>query len=212
MSDVTRETTNYRLTGKIPVQDIEGQQTVFEYTRWFALIHPVIYKTVVQTLICLFGCFYIYLSKRVDMNINRREFLTGSGIIVTALAGCSEITDSEQPAHTVSVYLGNRTETHDVTVTVENADGSSLFDEQYRLSSENESQEDATFPESTNPETVRVTVNETHVERDWPGVESEELPCQGENWVGIELYIQGSEDGSPDVRLEANCQHVTMGK
>ena len=149
-------------------------------------------------------------AKRVDMNINRREFLTGSGILVTGLAGCSGITDSEQPAHTISVYLGNRTETYDVTVTVEDAEGSSLFDKQYRLSNDNEAHEDATFPESTSPETVRVTVNGTDIERDWPGVESEELPCRGENWVGIELYIQTGEDGSPDVRLEANCQHVTM--
>jgi hypothetical protein len=110
----------------------------------------------------------------------------------------------------VSVYLGERDDTHEVTVTVENDDGELLFEKEYRLSDSNEADEDAPFPESTNPTTVVVTVDGTRFERDWPGFEQQELPCSGQNWSGIELWIENGQDGSLAIRMEAGCQHVTM--
>jgi hypothetical protein len=100
--------------------------------------------------------------------------------------------------------------TRNVTVTVENEDGESLFNKEYSLSDNNEADEDATFPESTEPETVNVTVDGERFEKQWPGFESQGLPCEGENWAGIELWIEGNPEETPSVRMETNCQHVTM--
>jgi hypothetical protein len=108
------------------------------------------------------------------------------------------------------VYLGDRDATRNVTVTVEDGSGDTLFERDYRLSDGNEADEDATFPESTDPQTVVVTVDGTRFERRWPGVDDPELPCNDSNWAGIEVYVDGGPDEAPSVRLEANCQHVTV--
>ncbi len=91
-----------------------------------------------------------------------------------------------------------------------NSGGETLFEKEYHLSDSNEANEDAPFPESTDPESVKVSVDGTQFERDWPGFEQRQLPCSGQNSSGIELWIENAEDGSPTVRLEADCQHVTM--
>lgn len=141
----------------------------------------------------------------------RRTFLASSAALVAVAAGgCSALTDSGRPAHTVSVYLGNPDATREVTVTITDESGEVVFDREYSLSEENEAVEDDTFPESTDPATVAVTVDGDRFERGWPGVESEALPCEGENWAGIEVWIEGGPDESPSVRLEATCQHVTV--
>ncbi len=44
------------------------------------------------------------------------SLITVSGI--GGIAGCSDVINSEKPAHTVSVYLHNRNAVRDVTVTV----------------------------------------------------------------------------------------------
>ncbi|MHB9287554.1 hypothetical protein ACKVMT_11020 [Halobacteriales archaeon Cl-PHB] len=108
------------------------------------------------------------------------------------------------------MYLGDRDKTHDVTVTIEAEDGSVLFEKEYRLSDSNEADEDATFPESTDPETIVVTIDGARFERDWPGHDYPQLPCEDGNWTGIEVWVERGSDGSPAIRLEANCQHVTM--
>ncbi|WP_246282685.1 hypothetical protein [Natronomonas halophila] len=99
---------------------------------------------------------------------------------------------------------------YDVTVTVEAEDGSVLFENEYRLSDSNEADEDATFPESTDPETVIVTVDGTRYEHDWPGTDYPQLPCESGNWTGVEVWVEQSPDGTPSIRMEANCQHVMM--
>ena len=144
------------------------------------------------------------------MGVERRKFMTASALVLTPFGGCTGLIASKQPAHTVSVYLSERDETHDVTVRIEDSDGKTVFEQEYRLSDENEANEDSTFPEGTEPDTVIVTVDGTRIERNWPGFETEELPCEGDNWAGIEVYVESGSNGSPDVRIEANCQHVTM--
>lgn len=114
------------------------------------------------------------------------------------------------PAHWVTVYLGDRDEVHDVTVTVKNGRGEHLFEKEYHLSDSNEADEDAPFPESTDPDTVVITVDGAQFERDWPGVEHQELACDGGNWRGIEIRIADGPDGAPAVDIQADCQHVTM--
>jgi len=128
---------------------------------------------------------------------------------VGGIAGCAEVLASEEPAHTVSVYLGDRDATRDVTVVVEDADGSVLFERDYALSDENEAHEDATFPESTEPETVVVTVDGERFERPWPAFAGQ-AECAGDNWEGIEVWIEGGPDEAPSVRLGTSCQHVTL--
>jgi hypothetical protein len=140
---------------------------------------------------------------------SRRAFLASSCAAFLAASGCTAPNASSRLAHTVTVYLGERDESHDVTVTVLDGGGETLFEEEYRLSDDNEADEDATFPEATDPETVVVTVDGTRFERDWPGFEDPELPCEGDNRSGIEVWVENGRDGSPTVRLEANCQHVT---
>jgi len=107
------------------------------------------------------------------------------------------------------MYLGDRDETHQVTVTIMNEGGDVLFEKEYLLSDSNEADEDATFPASTDPETIVVTVNGTRFERDWPGFEQPALPCDGPNEAGVEIYVENAQDGEPDIRLEADCQSVT---
>jgi hypothetical protein len=144
----------------------------------------------------------------VDMN--RRALLAGTGTMLAALAGCTSTVSSSALAHTVSIYLRERDETHDVTVLVENEQGEPLFEREYRLSDANEAHEDATFPASADPATVVVTVDRTRFDYQWPGVEAAELPCEGQNRSGLEVYVGSDPDGSPDLRLDANCQHVTI--
>jgi hypothetical protein len=144
--------------------------------------------------------------------MNRRRFLAGASTLTGGLlAGCGGVAgDQKRPAHWVTVYLGDREETHDVTVTVTDEGGDALFEKEYRLSDDNEADEDAPFPESSEPARVAVTVDGARFEYDWPGFEHPQLPCEDPNWAGIELWIETGGDGSPDVRLAADCQHVTM--
>jgi hypothetical protein len=146
--------------------------------------------------------------------MERREFLGAVGVVsAVGLAGCSSVLGSDesaQRAHTVSVYLSDRDLTREVTVTVTDESGSTLFENEYTLSNSNEADEDATFPASDAPDTVVVTVDGARFERDWPGFEHPELPCDEPNNAGIEIWIEESEDGSPEIRLEVNCQSVTV--
>lgn len=140
----------------------------------------------------------------------RRDLLVSSGAALFAASGCTGRSSSATPAHWVTVYLVDASEARDVTVTVENQDGDVLFEQDYRLSEHNEADEDAPFPESTEPETVVVTVDGTRFEYDWPGFERPQLPCNEPNYSGVSLWIENGPEGSPTVRLEPDCQHVTM--
>ncbi len=142
--------------------------------------------------------------------MNRRAVVAGTGTMLVGLAGCTSNTSSASLAHTISVYLSDRDETHDVSVLVENGQQEGLFQREYQLSDANEAHEDATFPASTDPETVVVTVDGTRFDYQWPGFEAAELPCEGENRSGLEIYVGTDADGEPDLRLDANCQSVTM--
>lgn len=144
-------------------------------------------------------------------SLNRCAFLPGSSAALLAVSGCTALGSSPTPAHWVTVYLEEREETHDVTVTVESDDGETLFEKECQLSDSNEADEDAPFPESTDPEMVVVTVDGTRFERDWPGFEQQELPCDSNNnYSGIEIWVENSDDGSPEIQMIADCQHVTM--
>lgn len=129
--------------------------------------------------------------------------------MLATFAGCISTTSSPPLAHTVSVYLSERDETHEVTVLIENEQQEPIFEREYRLSDTNEAREDETFPASTDPATVVVTVDGTRFDYQWPGIEAAELPCEGENRSGLEVYVGSDQDGSPDLRLDANCQRVT---
>ncbi|UWG46356.1 Uncharacterized protein HSRCO_0054 [Halanaeroarchaeum sp. HSR-CO] len=144
-------------------------------------------------------------------SLGRRAFLAGSSTILFATSGCSAPRSAPTPAHWVTVYLAERDETHDVTVTVTNGTAETLFEQEYHLSDSNEADEHAPFPASTEPETIVVIVDDTRFERDWPGFENPNLPCEDPNWAGIEVWIENDEAGDPGVRFEADCQHVTMG-
>lgn len=144
--------------------------------------------------------------------MRRRDVLGAVGAVgAVGLAGCNSVTISDEPAHTVSVYLGDRELTRDVTVTITNEDGSTLFENEYSLSDSNESDENATFPASDDPDMVVVTIDGTRFERNWPGVEHPDLPCNEPNHSGIEIWVEQSEDESPAIRLGVNCQSVLMG-
>jgi hypothetical protein len=106
--------------------------------------------------------------------------------------------------------MGNRELTRDVTVTITNEDNSTLFENEYSLSNSNEAVEDATFPASDETDSIIVAVDMTRFKFDWPGFEHPELPCADPNNTGIEIWIDKMEDGSPEVRLEVNCQSVAM--
>lgn len=147
-------------------------------------------------------------------SISRRALLVGSGAILAAGSGCSAPRSTQrQPGdanpHWIRVYLGERDETHHVTVTITNEDGKALFEKEYQLSDSNETGETGTFPASTDPETIAVTVDGTQFERDWPGFEQSTLPCNTPNEAGIEVYVENDQDGRPEIRLEADCQSVT---
>ena len=145
--------------------------------------------------------------------MERREFIIGAGTAVATASGCLSEGSSAQLAHTVTVYhIDHEETTRNVTVTVENESEEELFRKEYVLSEENESDEDATFPESTEPETVIVDIDGNRFEKQWPGFEQSELPCDGENRAGIELWIEGDADEEPSIRMETNCQHVTMNE
>jgi hypothetical protein len=155
---------------------------------------------------------------------SRRTFLgTVAASGAAALAGCNNILGSKDPAtgstttddpvngaHTVTVYLADREATRDVAVTVKEGDGTVVFERRYALSDENEADEDATFPESADPETVVVTVDGEQFERSWPQGRNQDEPCSKGNWEGVEVWVEGEPDESPSVRLEGNCQHVTI--
>ena len=148
-------------------------------------------------------------------SLSRRALLAGSGAVLTSLNGCAALGSSpnqheeESDPHWVKMYLGDRDETHHVTVTITNEGGDVLFEKEYQLSDSNEADEDATFPASTTPETIVVTVGGTRFERDWPGFEQPALPCDGPNEAGIEIYVENGQDGTPDIRLEADCQSIS---
>lgn len=148
-------------------------------------------------------------------SLNRRTFLTGSIPTVIAASGCSGFTSpqgsSEEGSdpHWVKMYLGDREETHNVTVTITSQDGDTVFEKAYELLDSNEADEDATFPASRDPETVVITVDGSRFERDWPGFEQPALPCDGANEAGIELYVENGQDDTPEIRLEADCQSIT---
>jgi hypothetical protein len=142
--------------------------------------------------------------------MRRRALLASVSALLASFGGCTVSGTRTRPAHWVSVYLGDREETHEVVVTVENGNGSAVFERTYHLSDDNEAHEDATFPEATDPETVVVTVDGTRFERPWPGFEEPQLPCEGQNWAGVELWVEGGRDGAPGLRVEGDCQHVTM--
>lgn len=145
----------------------------------------------------------------------RRALLAGTSAVLTPLSGCADLGSSsdqrngESDPHWVSTYLGDREEAHRVTVTVTNANSDVLFEREYQLSDSNEADEDATFPASTDPETIAVTVDGTRFERDWPGFEQRALPCDSSNEAGVEIYVENAQDGTPDVQLEADCQSIT---
>jgi len=142
--------------------------------------------------------------------MNRRSLLASTSAALVAAAGCSAAESSPQLAHWVTVYLGERDETHDVSVAVTDDGGETVLEKEYSLSDDNEADEHAPFPESADPETVVVTVDGTRFERDWPGFERPALPCDGDNRSGIEVWVENDENGSPGIRIEADCQYVTM--
>ena len=139
----------------------------------------------------------------------RRALVTGLSTALAAAAGCAGLGGAGPAPHWVSVYLGEREGSHDVRAGVTNGGSETLFERTYRLPDDNEAHEDATFPGSTEPESVVVTVDGTRFERDWPGFEREELPCDDPNRSGVELWVEDGPDGTPEVRTEADCQHVT---
>lgn len=144
-------------------------------------------------------------------SLTRRAFLGTSSALLLAAAGCTAPDSSPRPAHWVTVYLVDEEDPRDVTVTVTDNGGETVFERDYQLSETNEADEDAPFPASADPETVVVTVDGTRFERDWPGFEQPRLPCDSDlNHSGIEVWIRTEQDGSPTIRLKADCQHVTV--
>jgi hypothetical protein len=131
--------------------------------------------------------------------VRGRRLLAGASAALVATAGCAALRE-DRPAHTVSVYLGDRETTRDVRAWVYAADGTELFDRATRLSDANEADEDATFPAR-----VVVAVDGTRVERPWP-----DAGCDGPNRAGVEVYVEGGSTGTPEVRLERNCRSVTL--
>ncbi|WP_248517622.1 hypothetical protein [Salinarchaeum laminariae] len=145
---------------------------------------------------------------------SRRALLASLCVGLPAVAGCidldsSAVSASEDPdPHWVTVYLQDREQQRDVSVTITDGEGATVFERAYHLSDRNEADENATFPASTDPESIVVTVDGTQFERDWPGFEQPELPCGEANEVGIELWIETAQDGRPEIRLFADCQSV----
>ena len=148
-------------------------------------------------------------------SMSRRAVLASTGAVLSVVSGCTASGSSpnssggESDPHWVKMYLGDRDETHDVTVTIMDKDGDVVFEKEYQLSDSNEADEDATFPAPTEPETIVVIVDGTRFERDWPGFEHPALPCGDANEAGIEIRVENGQDGTPDIRLEADCQSIT---
>ena len=144
--------------------------------------------------------------------MQRREVLAvGSAAVAGGLAGCGSALSTADPAHTVSLYLLDSEVARTVTVEITDDTGATVFETERTLSERNEADEDLTFPAATTPETIIVTVDGTRFERDWPGFEQPELPCNEGTNAGVEIWIE-TADGSPGIRLEANCQSVTMNE
>lgn len=135
--------------------------------------------------------------------MQRRALLATLSIAVAGTAGCSAL-DGTEPAHTVTVYNVDSEVSREVTVRVENAAGETVFERTATFDAENEADENVPFPESTEPETVFVTVNGAEFERGWPPTD-----CSGENWAGIEVWVRGESDEETTVALGTRCQHVT---
>ena len=150
-------------------------------------------------------------------SLNRRAFLTGSSASLLAASGCTTLSpplnssEGDPDPHWVKLYLADRDQTNNVTVTITGQDGATVFENEFALSDGNEADEDATFPASTDPETIVIFVDGTRLERDWPGFEQPALPCDGANEAGIEVYVETAQDGTPAIRLEADCQSVAGG-
>ena len=135
--------------------------------------------------------------------MQRRALLASLSLAVAGTAGCSAL-DGTEPAYTVTVYNLDSEVSRDVTVRIENGAGETVFERTATYDTENEADENVPFPESSEPETVFVTVNGTTFERDWPMTD-----CEGENWAGIEVRIRGGSDEETTVELGTRCQHVT---
>ena len=135
--------------------------------------------------------------------MQRRALLATLGIAVAGTAGCSAL-DNTEPAHTVTVYNVDSEVTREVTVRISNDAGETVFERTATFDAENEADENVPFPESSEPETVFVTVNGTEFERDWPMT-----GCDSENWAGIEVRIRDGPDEETTVELQTRCQHVT---
>ena len=145
--------------------------------------------------------------------MRRRELLAGVGTAVAGgLAGCGSNATEAEPAHTVSLYLHDSETARTVAVRIIDAAGTTVFETERSLSERNEADENVPFPASSNPETIIVTIDGTRFERDWPGFEQPELPCNEGTNAGVEIWIETAADGSPEIRLEANCQSVTMNE
>lgn len=140
--------------------------------------------------------------------LDRRTFFASVNSVL--VSGCNSVGSSSTAAHWVSVFLGERDETHTVTVTITSETGDVVFEKEYELADSNEADEHAPFLASTQPANVIVTVDGERFEYGWPGFEHPALPCEGPNRTGIELWIQNGPDSDPDVWFEANCQHVIM--
>lgn len=81
--------------------------------------------------------------------LNRRTFLTSVSSVL--VSGCNSVGSSPTAAHWVSVFLGERDETHTVAVTITSETGDVVFQKEYELSDSNEADEHAPFPASTQP-------------------------------------------------------------
>jgi hypothetical protein len=145
--------------------------------------------------------------------IPRRKLLAGVGTAIAGgLAGCGSNVTAAEPAHTVSLYLHDSETARTVSVRIIDDAGTTVFETERTLSARNEADENVPFPATSNPETIIVTIDGTRFERDWPGFEQPELPCNEANDAGVEIWIETAADGSPAIRLEANCQSVTMNE
>jgi hypothetical protein len=137
--------------------------------------------------------------------VKRRHLLHVAVAAGIGSAGCSSSLSSDTPAHTVSVYHVDHDVTREVTVEVQNDAGETLFEQSYALSESNQADEDATFPESSDPSAILVTVDGTEFEKSWPTSE-----CSESTWTGAEVWIRGTSDSDLDVRIEENCQTVYL--
>ena len=145
--------------------------------------------------------------------MRRRKLLAGVGTAVAGgLAGCGSNATAAEPAHTVSLYLLDSEAARTVSVRITDGGGTTVFETERTLSAGNEADENVPFPATSNPETSIVIIDGTRFERDWPGFEQPELPCNEANNAGVEIWIVTAADGSPAIRLEANCQSVTMSE